>query len=105
MEKTLKILGKRGRITIPFEIRQRLGFERNDVLSFEDDGIDTVTVKREILCTGCIDDLHDEPVDKPDDEETLLSFLDSLSLSEQRAALIHLSMKWAELEGKKNDGH
>ena len=40
-----------------------------------------------------------------DDEETLLSFLDSLSLSEQRAALIHLSMKWAELEGKKNDGH
>ena len=104
MEKTLKILGKRGRITIPFEIRQRLGFKQNDILSFMDNGYDTVTVKREALCTHCADDLFDEPLDKPDDEETLLDFLDSLSLSEQRAALIHLSVKWAEAEGAKSYG-
>ena len=104
MEKTLKILGKRGRITIPFEIRQKLGFRQNDILSFTDNGSDTVTVKRETLCTHCADDLFDEPLDKPDDEETLLHFLDSLSLSEQRAALIHLSVKWAEAEGAKSNG-
>ena len=30
----LRILGKRGRITIPYEIRKKLGFQPNDVLSF-----------------------------------------------------------------------
>ena len=104
MAKTLKILGKRGRVTIPFEIRQRLGFKYNDILSFEDNDVDTVTVKREVLCNHFADDLFEEPVDKPDDEETLLDFLDSLTLTEQRAALIHLSAKWAEMEGRKTNG-
>ena len=104
MTKTLKILGKRGRVTIPFEIRQRLGFKHNDIISFEDNDVDTVTVKREILYNHCSDDLFEEPIDKPDDEETLLDFLDSLTLTEQRAALIHLSAKWAELEGRKVNG-
>lgn len=103
-KKTLKILGKRGRITIPFEVRQRLGFRQNDVLSFTDNGTDTVTVKREALCTHCADDLFEDQIPKPDDEETLLDFLDSLSLSEQRAALIHLSVKWAQQEGAKSNG-
>lgn len=103
MEKVLKILGKRGRITIPFEIRSRLGFKCNDILSFEDNGTDIVTVKREILCNRCADTNPEEPVDKPEDEETLLEFLDSLSLTEQRAALIHLSIKWAAIEGGKRD--
>jgi AbrB family looped-hinge helix DNA binding protein len=104
MGKILKILGKRGRVTIPFEIRQKLGFRYNDVLSFEDDGTDTVTVRRESLCTHCADDIFEKALDKPDDEESLLDFLDSLSLTEQRAALIHLSVKWAEQEGRKTDG-
>ncbi len=104
MAKTLKILGKRGRVTIPFEIRQRLGFKYNDIISFEDNDDDTVTVKREVLCNHCAGDLFEEPVDKPDDEETLLDFLDSLTLTEQRAALIHLSAKWAEMEGRKTNG-
>ena len=34
MAQMYRILGKRGRITIPFEIRQRVGFSQNDVLSF-----------------------------------------------------------------------
>ena len=40
MKKLYRILGKRGRITIPYEIRQRVGFSYNDVLSFTeaDDG-------------------------------------------------------------------
>ena len=53
MRKTIyKILGKRGRITIPWEIRKELGFSHNDVVSFEVDGC-SVIVKREKLCTDC----------------------------------------------------
>lgn len=33
MMQMLRILGKRGRITIPFEIRQRVGFKYNKQLS------------------------------------------------------------------------
>ena len=47
MKKMLRILGKRGRITIPFEIRQRVGFAYNDVLSFTeaDDGRTVIVSK------------------------------------------------------------
>ena len=42
-----RILGKRGRITIPYEMRQRVGFSHNDVLSFtESDDGRTVLVRR-----------------------------------------------------------
>ena len=52
--KMLKVLGKKGRITIPFEIRQRVGFAYNDVLSFTEapDG-QSVIVKRERICDEC----------------------------------------------------
>ena len=51
MAKLFRILGKRGRITIPYEIRKRVGFGYNDVLSFTEaaDGC-TVVVKREKIC-------------------------------------------------------
>ena len=54
MNKMLRILGKRGRITIPYEICQRVGFAYNDVLSFTEapDG-STVLVKRERICDNC----------------------------------------------------
>ena len=54
MKKLLRILGKRGRITIPYEIRQRVGFAYNDVLSFTEssDGR-SVIVRREKLCDNC----------------------------------------------------
>ena len=53
MLKIYRVLGKKGRITIPFEIRQRIGFRYNDVLSFtqQDDG--SVVVRREKLCDNC----------------------------------------------------
>ena len=52
MNKMYRILGKRGRITIPFEVRRRVGFACNDVLSFTEnaDGR-TVVVKREKSAT------------------------------------------------------
>ena len=85
MTKLYRVLGKRGRITIPFEIRQRVGFTYNDVLSFTEspDGR-TVTVKREKICDNCS---GTKTADK-DAEMTLEDFLDSLSAEQQRVALV-----------------
>ena len=98
MTKLYRILGKRGRITIPYEIRKRVGLSYNDILSFAEQDDRTVIVRREKLCNDC----REAPgtPDKPEPEGiTLLDFLDSLSAKEQRAALIHLSVRWAEQQG------
>lgn len=96
-----RVLGKRGRITIPYEMRRRVGFTYNDVLSFTeaDDG-KTVIVKREKICNGCkgVADKNDET-----NSVTLLDFLNGLSESEQKAALVHLSVLWAEKQRPRND--
>ena len=47
MNKIYRVLGKRGRITIPYEIRQRVGLAYNDILSFAESNDKTVIVKRE----------------------------------------------------------
>ena len=49
-EKTLRILGKRGRVTIPQEIRDAIGMARGDVVSFAVVGDDCALVKRERIC-------------------------------------------------------
>lgn len=73
----MKILGKRGRITIPYEIRDRQGFQYNDVISFEEKD-NVVIVKREKICSDCTKS-NGEPLSKPNDEITLLDFLDGLT--------------------------
>ena len=91
MLRLFRVLGKRGRITIPFEIRQRIGFKYNDVLSFtqQDDG--SVVVRREKICDNC------KYLEEDFEENfTLEDFIDSLSEEEQRDALIHLSLLLAE---------
>ena len=130
MNKIIRILGKRGRTTLPYEIRKCLGMSAGDVISFEAKDGDYVLVKREHICTSvrqsCQDKLVQEPesvlvckeraygsarvrgqakpVRKPQNEESLLEFLDGLSLTEQRAALIHLSAKWtAQERGRYHD--
>ena len=50
MNKLYRILGKRGRITIPYEIRRRVGFQYNDVLSFTEQDDRTFVVRREKIC-------------------------------------------------------
>lgn len=92
--KTFRILGKRGRITVPYEIRCKVGFKQNDILSFEEteDG-KSVIVKRERLC-DCGGENGKGIVKQ--DEITLYDFLNNLSPEQQRAALIHLSVKWAQ---------
>lgn len=95
MGKTYRILGKRGRITIPYEIRVKVGFQANDVLSFaESEDGRSVVVKRERIC-----DCSKETVQKDGNEITLYDFLNGLSPEQQRAALVHLSVKWAQTQG------
>ena len=99
--KMYRILGKRGRITIPYDMRQRVGFQQNDVLSFtESEDGRSVLVTREIIC----DELCPEKDHTDRDTEgtvTLKGFLDGLSPDQQKAALMHLSLKWAEQKGRK----
>ena len=80
MNKMYRILGKRGRITIPYEIRQRVGFAYNDVLSFTEapDGC-TVMVKREKICDNC----NGAQPASGKDEVTLFDFLNRLSDEQQ----------------------
>lgn len=91
MLKIYRVLGKKGRITIPFEIRQRVGFKYNDVLSFTQQDDDSVLVRREKICDNC-----NELAEEFEENYTLEDFLDSLSEKEQRNALLHLSLLWAE---------
>ena len=86
MKKMYRVLGKRGRITIPYEIRQSVGFCCDDVLSFEQQEHDTVIVRREKICDNCRDVQAGR-----NDEMTLFDFLNSLSEEQQRAAIVHLS--------------
>lgn len=101
MVQMFRILGKRGRITIPFEIRQRVGFKYSDVLSFIEtaDGR-SVVIKREKICDNC---KQNQPPSKSD-EVTLFDFLNNLSPEQQRAALVHLSVKWAKQQTNDNGG-
>lgn len=89
MKKLLRIFGKRGRITIPYEIRQRVGFEYNDVLSFTEssDGR-SVIVRREKLCDNC---QGKAAQDMEEDKAMLLELLDSLPAELQKAAFVQLS--------------
>ena len=83
MTKTIyKILGKRGRITIPWEIRK-------------------VLVKREKICDGCKNGPSPEPKNTSD---ALKELLDDLTPEELRTALIHLSVRWAEMQQAGGDG-
>ena len=97
MTKPIKILGKRGRVTIPFEIRQALGFSDNDILSFNAQPDGTLLVRREKLCDDCGE--KQEPTEKRT-SDSVMELLDSLPDSQQREILIKLSVRWAEKENK-----
>ena len=96
--KILRILGKRGRVTIPFEIREIVGFGYNDVLSFNVNDEDTVTIKKERICDNNCQKYNLSPADMRD-EDTLKEFIDRLPTAKQREVLVHLSLKWAAKNG------
>ena len=93
MSKHFRVLGKRGRVNIPVEIREKLGWSDNDILSFEVQSNGTLLVRKEQINA------------EKKDCESILSMFNSLPESQQREILVKLSVKWAEKErGGLNDG-
>ena len=82
--KEYRILGRKGRITIPLCLRQKLGVQPGEVVSFEETKDNAILIRREKLPAA--------PAAMP----TLKEFLESLSDTEQYAAMVHLTTLWAE---------
>lgn len=97
--KIVRVLGKRGRITIPYEIRVRNKIGYNDILSFEEKDANTIIVRKEKLCGGCTPQCFNEASDI-----SIEDFIDSLSPEQQRKATIYLNLLWAKKEGAKVNG-
>ena len=95
MDKIYRTLGKRGRTTIPYAIRVRLGLRHNDLLSFEEDG-DAVIVRREKVCNNCFAD--DIDFSEEGSSDALLDFVDNLSDKERMTLFLYL------LNNKVNNG-
>ena len=102
MNKIYRILGKRGRTTIPHAIRVRLGLRHNDLISFEEDG-DTVIVRREKVCDEC-DDFLDDIDEIGEDNDALLDFVDDLSDKERMTLFFYLLNNKINDEGGFNYG-
>ena len=92
-----RIIGNEGKVTIPHVLRQQIGFASGDVVSFEVMARDAVLVRRERL-------IEKDGANPDAENPSLQDFLESLSEKEQYAALVHLSVLWAESHGGKPDG-
>ena len=86
MAKIKRIMGKRGRITIPYEFRDILDIRPNDILTFAiTDDKTCVIITKEKICTDCITVLpHDQEI-------TIDGFLARMSKEEKLKALSALS--------------
>lgn len=93
-EKIVRVLGKKGRITIPYNIRKELDIKKDDVLSFEISDDNTVLITKEKLCAGKVHKCF-----KRETETALENFLDSLTPEQQRKACIYLNIMVACKEG------
>jgi len=87
METIYRILGKRGRTTIPYAFRIIMGFHPNDLISFRRDG-DEIIVRREKVCDNCASSDQNE---LPVTTAALKEFLSSLPTNVQKEAFIYLS--------------
>jgi len=92
--KILRIIGAEGRITIPYVLRQIIGFRPSDVVSFEIIGENTILVCREQLAGW------DTPRPSLPRTPELLAYLETLSAKDQYDVLVHLSVLWAERQRK-----
>lgn len=88
-EKIYRIIGKEGTVTIPCTLRALAGFEPNEVVSFCLIGEGAIIVQREKLMAPNVELCESEM-------PTLKDFLEGLSEKERYAALVHLSVLWAE---------
>ena len=88
--KIYRIIGNEGRITIPYAIRQAVGFLPDDVVSFQLMEDDSVLVRREAL-------RGKEKIPPGSGRD---AFLESLDEKQRYSALVHLSVLWAQSHDK-----
>ena len=103
MSKIYRVLGKKGRITIPFDIRMRQKFAFNDVVSFEEQDDQTVVIRREKICDHCSSKRGQSPkapkhVKTVEKETSLLDIINSLSVYEKKMMLKYLARQLADVE-------
>ena len=91
--KIFRIIGREGRITIPWAIRQKVGFRPDDVVSFQLMEDDSVLVRRERTCGK-------EKTPSAGRDASIMAFLDSLDEKQRYSALVHLSVLWAQSHDK-----
>ncbi len=89
-----RILGKKGRTTIPYELRQKLDLRYNDVLKFEINSTrDCIIITKEPICTDCIDFV---PYDS---DITFGDFFSHMSKEEILEVIATLTKELIEREG------
>ena len=93
--KMYRIIGKEGRVTIPCTLRACVGFESNDVVSFEQISPDTVLVRREK-----IRELGGDHQEMPSIKE----LLESLTEGQRKAAQCYLAILASAEGGVSRDG-
>ena len=101
MPKTInRIMGKKGRSTIPLAFRIALDMRRGDTLSYTLSGR-SVVIRKERRCE-CADDenVSNTAITPEKDDATgkLTDILNDLSPSQLRSAIIGLSVRWAQME-------
>ena len=87
--KYYRVIGKKGRTTIPFSMRVRLDIRDNDLISFEETDDGAVLVRREQMCQSrgpC-------PIE---DDVTIYDILNCLTEKEMLGVMIHLTNQMAE---------
>lgn len=103
--KIVRIMGKKGRTTIPQEIRSQIKINKGDIISFEKAGSNTIIVRKEKLCTNCVGTKNDkeQAPDKKTEKSstqnvTLLDFLNRMKISEQKVIYRYLDRKFSDSE-------
>lgn len=94
----LRILGRKGRTTIPFSLRKELGLQPGDIVSFTLEN-DSVKLRREDLC----DFEHCPGIMDSDDEITpdmILEVMEELTPDDQFAVISQFIASHASLNGR-----
>ena len=91
MKKIKRILGIKGRTTIPFSVRIGVGFKPGDVISFEAQQDGTVLLRKEQPCDRCREQIKEDRRELP-----LAEVLDGISVAEQKAAFRLLAKRLSE---------
>ena len=91
MSRIYRVLGQKGRVTLPYAIRLHRKFSDNDIVSFEEQEDGSVILRREKICGSCMAAAKEK-------ESSLSGLLEKLNAEEQKAAFRYLAKKLSEQE-------